>query len=114
MNTYTWNIIELYCSSESIDGNQNVVNNVHYTVTATDDSTPPNVSTVYKLQNIIYDPNDPFIEYVNLKPEIIVSWVQEEIGSDGVSAIQSELDKLIADLVNPPTVLTPIPWEQNS
>jgi hypothetical protein len=110
MNTYTWNIVELFCIP-SLDNLSNVVSGIHYTITGEDDSTPPIASTIYGLQDILYNPDESFVPYENLTRDQVITWLNEAIGSDGILMIQNNIDSQIYDIKNPPTITPPLPWD---
>jgi len=106
MNTYTWLIDSLDCSP-LLEGQNNVVSNVHWRINATDGT--HNVTT-YGVQPLIYTAGNPFTEYAGLTLETVIGWIQTVMGSDQVTAIQTQLDKMIDNLVNPSIVSPTLPW----
>lgn len=121
-NTYTWSINSLDCIP-SADGQNNVVSNVHWSVSATSDktrtltnynnitSTVPYSSSVYGVQPLTYTAGSPFTPYDGLTKDTVIQWVQSAMGAEQIAAIQTNLDNQIANLVNPPIVTLPLPWE---
>jgi hypothetical protein len=107
-NTYTWIIEQMDCYPANPE--PDYVFNVHWRCNGVDEATPPNQATVYSIQAIPNDPSEPYIPYANLTPDIVIGWVQEAMGADGVAAVLSSLDKQLAALENPPVVSPPLPW----
>jgi len=108
-NTYIWlvDVNGLECFP-SVDGETNVVTNVHWRVNGTDGN--GHNATVYGVQPLTYTAGSPFIAYDNLTLETVISWVQNAMGATEVASIQSNLNSQIAALANP-TIITPnLPW----
>jgi hypothetical protein len=119
--TYQWNIQALDCVPQE-DGHTDVVVTAHWTVLATssegktfkdidgNDFTVPYTSSVYGTQSFTYDSGKAFIPYDSLTQDEVVSWVQEGMGIDAVTALQENLDNQIEAQINPPIVTPPLPW----
>jgi len=111
-NLYIWVIEKLDCLP-SADGQTDVVSNIHWRVTASDGLTPiPNVATVYGVQPLTYTAGSPFTAYANLTESTVLGWLQTAMGSEQVASIQTNLDNQITNLVNPPIVTPPLPWNK--
>jgi len=106
-NTYTWVIESLDCIP-SIDGQTNVVCNVHWRVKATDGTFN---TVIYGTQGLTYTAGNPFISYEGLTKETVIQWVQEAMGIDQVMNIQLALDKQLDSLANPPIISPALPWD---
>jgi hypothetical protein len=106
MNTYTWSIQALDCIP-SIDGKINVVSVVHWRVNGTDGT---HNATVYGAQSLTYTADSPFTTYYNLTKDTVIGWVQEAMGAEQVTAIQTNLDNQIKKLINPSIVFPSLPW----
>jgi hypothetical protein len=54
----------------------------------------------------------PFIPYPDLTNEIVIAWIQDDLGVDGVSNLEACIQGQINSLINPP--VTPqsqlLPW----
>ena len=109
MNTYTWLVDSIDCIP-SLEGQTNVVCNVHWRVNVTDETYN---ATTYGVQPLTYTTDSSFTEYAGLTLETVIGWVQTAMGSDQVTAIQTQLDKMIDNLVNPPIVSPKLPWLLN-
>ena len=107
--TYEWKTQSMSCYP-TYEGEQYVVFTVSTMVTAIDDSSPKAKALTGLTTDIPYVPTDPYIPYADLTPEIVNGWVQEVLGADQVTAIQSGLDAQIADILNPPIVSPALPW----
>ena len=85
---YTWDVST--CDTyPSKSGKSNVVHNVHWRLTATDDST---------------DDLSSFINWSDLKASDVQGWVEAGLGSDEVTAMKASLDAQIAEKVTPTSV----------
>ena len=91
----------------SVNGQTNVVSNVHWIVNATDGTYN---STVYGTQPLIYSLKTPFTDYSNLTETTVIEWIQIAMGDKQIAAIQNNLDNQIAILANPPVIVLPLPW----
>ena len=107
--TYLWTPTALI-GYPVFDGETDVVTRASYTVLADDGE-----GHTADYSNFAYtpmDPSVPFIPYADLTPEIIISWVQYNLGADAVAAIQESLAIQIERQVNPPPQpeVLPLPW----
>ena len=107
--TYTWTPTALI-GYPVFDGETDVVTRASYTVLADDGE-----GHTADYSNFAYtplDPSAPFIPYADLTPEIIIGWVQYNLGADAVAAIQESLAIQIERQVNPPKEpeVLPLPW----
>lgn len=136
MNTYTWLIDSIDCIP-SLDGKNNVVSNVHWRVNAVSDITkqivipkqtilnldmtttempeqtinePMYFVTTYGNQPLSYTAGSAFTEYEGLTLETVIEWVKSAMGTDKVVEIQTQLDNMILNLVNPSIVSPTLPW----
>jgi hypothetical protein len=107
--TYVWTPTSMMCYP-TYQGETDVVFVVNSTVTATDESDPPISATSGNSVAIIFNPNDPYIPYADLTPEIVNKWVQDALGTEQIAEIQSALYTQIADIINPPVIAPPLPW----
>lgn len=107
--TYVWTTQSMTCYP-TYQGETDVVFVVNSTVTATDDSDPPVIALKGISVAIIFNPNDPYIPYADLTPEIVNKWVQDALGAEQISEIQSALNTQISNIINPPIIAPPLPW----
>jgi hypothetical protein len=104
--TYQWNIQSLDCVPQE-DGKTDIVVTAHWTVSATNGTY---TGSAYGTQSFTYDAGKAFIPYNSLTQDEVVGWVQAGMGIDAVTALQENLDKQIADQIDPPIVTPPLPW----
>lgn len=109
MNTYTWKIAQLDCIP-FVDGQSNVVCNVHWRVNVTDGV---NEAEIYGTQGLIFDSKNAFIAYSELTKDQVIGWVQEAMGIDAVTKLQESLDNRVKELSNPPIITPQLPWSNN-
>ena len=107
-NTYTWTATNLVGYPQYED-ETDVVTTVFYTVTATDGTHTASISSI---QQTPLDPAVPFIPYPDLTNDIVIGWVQDDLGENGVASILASLDAQIETQINPPLapVSLPLPW----
>lgn len=116
MITYNWNVTALY--TETIEQQQNYVVIANYVVTATQSNKTKktNIDTyTASIANIAYftiESITPFIPYEDLTNDIVISWIKNQLGVDGVDNIEACLDGLINNQINPPVTPenTPLPF----
>ena len=108
MNTYTWTTTNLY----TIDVNTEM----DYVVTAVYDVIGTDGTYSAKLTNacqFLVDDNDPnYVPYADLTNDIVIGWVKNQLGVDGVNNIQASIDGQINSQANPPQTPqnTPLPF----
>ena len=108
-NKYTWNIISLDIVP-SLDGETNVVSNIHWTFNGTDGV---NTTSMYGVQSLKYDPKSPFTAYKDLKRAQVQGWLEEALGQSQVAELEANLDKQLELLANPIPVAgsqIALPW----
>jgi hypothetical protein len=107
MTTYNWNVTALY--TETIAGEQNYVVIANYEVVGTDGNYSASLSNIarFSTENV-----DNFTPYEDLTNEIVIGWIQAELGVDGVSNLEACIQGQIDSQINPPVVPqnTPLPW----
>ena len=105
---YTWNC-KTCDTYPSKSGKSNVVHNVHWRLTATDDTNKDSdgnnwTSTMYGTQAVSTDDLSNFINWSSLKESDVQGWVETAMGSDAVTAMKASLDAQIAEKVSPTSV----------
>ena len=107
--TYTWTATALI-GYPVIDGETDVVTRASYTVLADDGEGHTADYSNFALTPL--DPSVPFIPYADLTNDIIIGWVQYNIGADLVASIEGSLAIQIERQVNPPPEpeVLPLPW----
>ncbi len=100
--TYTWNnkTVDTY---PSLDGNSDVIFNVHWRLTGTDDS--DNIGSVYGTQSLETSDLSDFTAFEDITEEDINGWVEEALGEEKVDELKANIDAQIEEKVNP-TVVT--------
>lgn len=105
-NTYAWLVDSLDCIP-STDGKTNVVSVIHWRVNGTDGT---HDASIYGTQALTYTPKTPFTAYSELTLATVIGWLQNAIGEETVTAIESALNAKIDSLANPPVVSPVLPW----
>ncbi len=107
MTTYTWNVTALY--TETIAGEQNYVVIANYEVVGVDGEYTASLSNIARFST---ESVSPFIPYEDLTETIVIGWIQDELGVDGVSNLEACIQGQIDSQINPPVVPqnTPLPW----
>ena len=105
---YTWdvNTCDTYPTK---DGKSDVVYNVHWKLTATDDTNKDSdgnnwTATTYGSQNVDTSDLSSFIEWSSLKASDVQGWVETALTADTVTAMKTALDAEIAEKVTPTSV----------
>ena len=107
--TYTWTATSLI-GYPILDGETDVVTRACYTVLADDGE-----GHTADYSNFAYtpiDPSVPFIPYADLTNDIVIGWVQYNIGADLIASIEGSLAIVIERQINPPPQpeVLPLPW----
>jgi hypothetical protein len=107
--TYTWTATSLI-GYPVIDGETNVVTRASYTVLADDGEGHTADYSNFALTPI--DPSVPFIPYADLTNDIVIGWVQYNLGADTIAAIEGSLAIQVERQVTPPPEpeVLPLPW----
>ena len=106
--SYTWDVST--CDTyPSKSGKSNVVHNVHWRLTGTDDTNNDSdgnaqTATVYGSQSVSTDDLSSFINWSDLKASDVQGWVETGLGSDEVTALKANVDAQIAEKVTPASV----------
>ena len=106
---YTWDVST--CDTyPTKDSKSDVVYNVHWRLTATDDTNKDSdgnnwTATTYGSQNVDTSDLSSFIEWSSLKASDVQGWVETAMGSDAVTAMKTSLDTQIAEKITPTSVL---------
>ena len=106
--TYTWTITNLYTLDLPTEAGYVVT--AIYVVEGVDGEYSASLNG---MQQFEADPEKPdFVPYEDLTNEIVVGWVQEALGEDGVNNTYACIDGMIESEKNPPVspVNTPLPW----
>jgi hypothetical protein len=105
---YTWDVstVDTY---PILDGNQDVVYNVHWRLTAEDDENQDadgNNWTATSYGTCTLDTSEllNFTDFADLISSDVQTWVEEAFGADDVAEKKASLDTQIASLVTPTSV----------
>jgi hypothetical protein len=107
--TYTWTATSLI-GYPVFDGETDVVTRASYTVLA-DDGEGHTADYSNSVLTPI-DPSVPFIPYADLTNDIVIGWVQYNIGPDMIASIQGSLAIQVERQIDPPKEpeVLPLPW----
>lgn len=107
MTTFTWIVNTLW--TETIAGEQNYVVIAAYTTTGVDGTYSASLSNTAQFST---ESVSPFIPYDQLTNDIVVGWIQQDLGINGVNSIEACIQGQIDSQINPPVVpvVTPLPW----
>ena len=105
---YTWDVstVDTYPTKDS---KSDVVYNVHWRLTATDDTNKDSdgnnwTATTYGSQSVDTSDLSSFIEWSSLKASDVQGWVEAALTSDTVTSIKTSLDAQIAEKITPTSV----------
>ena len=105
---YTWDVstVDTYPTKDS---KSDVVYNVHWRLTATDDTNKDSdgnnwTATTYGSQGVDTSDLSSFTAFADLKASDVQGWVEAALGADEVTALKAKLDAQIAELITPTSV----------
>ena len=105
---YTWDVstVDTYPTKDS---KSDVVYNVHWRLTATDDTNKDSdgnnwTATTYGSQGVDTSDLSSFTAFADLKASDVQGWVEAALGADEVTAMKASLDSQIAELITPTSV----------
>ena len=105
---YTWDVstVDTYPTKDS---KSDVVYNVHWRLTATDDTNKDSegnnwTATSYGSQGVDTSDLSSFTAFADLKASDVQGWVEAALGADEVTAMKARLDAQIAELITPTSV----------
>ena len=107
--SYTWDC-KTCDTYPAKSGKSNVVHNVHWQLTATDDTNKDSdgnnwTSSCYGSQSLDTSDLSNFKNWSSLTSSDVQAWVEAALGSDTVTKMKSSLDDEIAEKVSPTSVL---------
>ena len=107
MTTFTWAVTALY--TETVNDEIDYVVIANYTVIGIDDTYSAELSNIARFSTASVT---PFIPYAELTEDIVIDWIQQELGPDAVSNLEACIQGQINSQINPPVVPvnTPLPW----
>ena len=105
---YTWDVstVDTY---PTLDGNADVVYNVHWRLNAEDDANQDAdgnnwTATVYGTQSVDTADIADFTAFADLSASDVQGWVEAAMGADDVKALKASLDAKIAEKITPTSV----------
>jgi len=106
--SYTWDC-KTCDTYPTKSGKSNVVYNVHWRLTATDDTNKDSdgnnwTAETYGSQNVSTDDLSSFINWSSLKSSDVQGWVEAALTADKVTAMKTSLDAVIAEKITPTSV----------
>ena len=104
--TYNWVIEQMEAYPEK-DGFTEVVFTCHWRCNANEGNYN---ATSYGSVGVQLDPAETFIPYANLTQDEVVVWVKNALGAEQVADIERGLEGQIENLITPPVIRPPLPW----
>ena len=105
---YTWDVstVDTYPTKDS---KSDVVYNVHWRLTATDDTNKDSdgnnwTATTYGSQTLDTSDLSSFTEFADLTASNVQGWVETALTADTITAMKASLDAQIAEMVTPTSV----------
>ena len=106
--SYEWDVstVDTYPTKDS---KSDVVHNVHWRLTATDDTNKDSegnnwTADVYGSQAVDTSDLSSFTAFADLTASDVQGWVEAALGADEVTAMKASLDATIAKLITPTSV----------
>jgi hypothetical protein len=106
--TYTWTIPENGLMVQTVNGQENTVTSVNFTITAT------NGTNTVSIQNSVVvplDANAQFVPFAKLTEAKVLEWVKAQLGAR-VEIFKTTLNKKLQHKANPPAqpTVVELPW----
>jgi hypothetical protein len=107
MTNYTWKVTNLY--TQTIDGKEDYVVIANYETTGVDGEYSASLSNTAQFST---EDVEVFIPYADLTEEIVIGWIKESLGENGIISIEACIQGQIDSQINPPVSPenTPLPW----
>jgi len=106
--SYTWNVstVDTY---PTLDGNADVVYNVHWRLNAEDDANQDAdgnnwTASSYGTQSVDTSDLSSFTAFADLSASDVQGWVEAAMGADAVQSLKDGLDAQIEAKINPTSV----------
>ena len=108
MTQYTWTITNLY--TQTIEGKEDYVVTAIYDVVGVDGEYT--ASMTFNTAQFSTEDVTEFTPYAELTEEIVLAWVKESLGENGIISIEACIQGQIDSQINPPVSPenTPLPW----
>lgn len=106
MTTYTWAVDAMYTVQQP---DPDYVVRVVWTMTGVDGEYTASITGSSQFDS---NQSGTFIPYQDLTPEIVIDWVQNDIGPSGIANCEDNVQGQINAQINPPVIPqnTPLPW----
>ena len=115
MLNYKWTIVALECIPD-LDGIKDYVVTCHwrYGISNGDDPTAEGYvyTDIFGAQSFPQDASQPdFTPYADLTEAQVIGWLE---ASMDVEKMQEQLNKRLEDIINPPIIQPPLPWQSST
>ena len=107
-NIYTWQINQLDVKLHE-NNLKNIVYNIHFRYTATDEENDKIVVSMMNILSIEYKEGDPFTPFDDLTESQVLKWLENGIDVD---EMQKSLSKEIELIKNPVDLTLSPPWSK--
>jgi hypothetical protein len=104
--TYDWTVAQMDAYAE-YEGHTDVVFTVHWRMNGTEGEY---AAGVYGSVELTLDPKTPYTPYADLTEAQVIGWVKDALGEEQVASYEENVAKQIADQIDPPVVIPPLPW----
>jgi len=106
--TYTWSVPKNGLKVQTVNGQENTVTRVGFSITATDGTNTVNTQSSVKVP---LDPNAEFVPFASLTEAKVIDWVKAQLGNK-VAAYEKMLNARLERKANPPTkpAVVELPW----
>jgi hypothetical protein len=107
MTNYTWKVTNLY--TQTIDGKEDYVVTALYITTGVDGEYSASLSGSSQFSTADVA---EFIPYADLTEEVVIAWIKETLGENGIISIEACINGQIESEKNPLVTPqnTPLPW----
>ncbi len=111
MKNYTWTVTNLYTLDTQTETDY-VVNALYDVVGEETSGGKTYTATLTDTATFEVIQGESFIPYADLTDEIVVGWVKDQLGADGVSNLEASVGGMIDSQITPPVSPenTPLPW----
>jgi hypothetical protein len=104
---FSWQVTNLFTIDATLP---NYVVSAYYNVIGVNGDVTQSISNVAQFEIQTEQPN--YVPYDQLTNDIVVGWIQAELGVDGIASIEACINGMIETIQNPPITPTnqPLPW----
>lgn len=102
MKNYTWTVTNLI--TRDIDGKIDYVVDTLFNVSGTEEVDGTEYSYTLEMNNMPFKVSEgsDYIPFEDLTNEIVIGWVKESLGVEGVADYEAAIGKMIDGKINPP------------